>query len=98
MEMIGGYPNKEEKNQFVEYVLCCYGKDSKWDAVQPDVGMTTIEAVECVEEYLMGDFPCVEENWIKDEFGVKVPTHLWGGGDSIDREKVCEIFLAKEVA
>lgn len=91
----GGYPNAQEVNQFVEYVLCFYGKDPKWDAVYPDVGMTTVEAVECVNEYLMGDYQCIKENWIENEFGVKVPTHLWGGGDSIDREKVCGIFLEK---
>ena len=42
-----------------------------------------------------GGYPTDKENRVENEFGIKVPTHLWGGGDTIDREKVCEIFLNK---
>tara|TARA_A200000159_G_scaffold1951_1_gene2170 strand:+ start:2973 stop:3299 length:327 start_codon:yes stop_codon:yes gene_type:complete len=93
LEFDGGYPTNQEKEQFVNYVLSFYAEDPKWDAIYPDVGMTVLGAVQAVEQYLNGDFPCIKENWIENEFGVKVPTHLWGGGDSIDREKVCVIFL-----
>ena len=101
MELVfdGGAPNLEEKNNFVEYLLMFYAEDPKYDAVYPEVAMTKEDAEKYMVEYLEGDFPCIEENWVEDGFGIKVPTHLWGGGDTIDREKVCELFLnAKEVA
>ena len=92
----GGYPTNDEKGQFIEYLMAFYGKDPKWDAVYPDVQMGTVDAFECMEEYLNGDYPCIEENWITDEFGIKVPTHIWGGGDSLDREKVLELYMMGE--
>ena len=100
MELVfDGGSDLEEKNNFVEYLLMFYAEDPKYDAVYPEVAMTREDAIKHTVEYLEGDFPCVEDNWVENEFGVKVPTHLWGGGDTIDREKVCELFLnAKEVA
>ena len=92
----GGVPTQKEKEVFVEYLLSFYGS---YDAVYPEVGMTREDAVKYMTEYLEGDFQCIEENQVENEFGIKVPTHLWGGGDTIDREKVCQLFLnAKEVA
>ena len=91
----GGYPTNDEKGQFIEYLMAFYGKDPKWDAVYKDAQMGTVDAFECMEEYLNGDYPCVEETWVTDEFGIKQPTHIWGGGDSLDREKVFQIFLDK---
>ena len=91
----GGYPNNDEKGQFIEYLMAFYGKDPKWDAVYKDAQMGVVDAYECMEEYLNGDYPCIEENWTTDAYGIKVPTHLWGGGDTVDREKVFEIYLNK---
>ena len=91
----GGYPTDKEKGQFIQYLMAFYGKYPKYDAVYPEVAMSPIDAFLCMEEYLKGDFQCIEENRVENEFGIKVPTHLWGGGDTIDREKVCEIFLNK---
>ena len=45
-------------------------------------------AMIAINEYLTGNYPCCEEN-----FENGVPTHLYGGGDTIDREKVLGIFL-----
>lgn len=87
----GGYPLAKEIIGFVDYLISFYGDE---DAVYP-MGMTRETALNCALEYLGGNYPCIEENQIINEFGVKVPTHLWGGGDTIDREKVCEIFLSK---
>lgn len=81
----GGYPTNDEKGQFIEYLMAFYGKDPKWDAVYPDVQMGTVDAFECMEEYLEGQY---ESNVVKGE-------HMWGGGDSVDREKVRDIFLNK---
>jgi hypothetical protein len=86
----GGYPTNDEKGQFIEYLMAFYGKDPKWDAVYKDTQMGLLDAFECMEEYLDGDYPCVEENYVDGK-----PTHIWGGGDSIDREKVFEIYLNK---
>ena len=90
----GGAPTTEEINTFIEYLLMFYGKGEIYEN-----GMTEETAREYTQKYLQGNFQCCEENRVENEFGIKVPTHLWGGGDTIDREKVCELFLnAKEVA
>jgi len=88
----GGYPSHLEEERFVEYVLSFYAKDARWNPVYPEVGMTVLGAVQAVKEYLSGYYPCIKENWIELE-GKKIPTHIWGGGDSIDREIVRDIFL-----
>lgn len=80
-----GYPTNTEKGQFVEYLMCFYGKDPKWDAVYPEISMGIIDAVECMEEFLNGKY---ESAVVKGE-------HIWGGGDTIDREIVRDIFLKK---
>ena len=64
-------PNLEEKNNFVEYLLMFYAEDPKYDAVYPEVAMTREDAIKHTVEYLEGDFPCVEDNWVENEFGVK---------------------------
>ena len=90
----GGAPTKKEIADFVEYLLMFYAEGELYDA-----GMTEEDAIECTYRYLQGDFECIEENWVRDEFGFKVPTHLWGGGDTLDREKVFEIYeTMREVA
>lgn len=78
-----GYPTNQEKGVFVEYLLSFYSDKPEWDAVYPEIGMSSIDAVECMEIYLEGNY---ESNVTKGE-------HMWGGGDSIDREKVRDIFL-----
>lgn len=80
-------PTVKEINEFVDYLLMFYGKGEIYDC-----GMTEKTARECALKYLEGNYPCVEENWIEDEFGNPVPTHLWGGGDTLDREKCLEIY------
>ncbi len=90
----GGAPTKQEIADFVEYLLMFYAEGELYDA-----GMTEEDALECAHKYLEGNYPCVKENWVKDEFGNPVPTHLWGGGDTLDREKTFEIFeTMREVA
>lgn len=88
-----GYPTVQEKKEFVNYLLSFYAEDPKYDPVYPEVAMTEEDAIKFTEQYLDGDFPCIQENWMKDQLGNPIPTHLWGGGDSIDREKVCQLFL-----
>ncbi len=78
-----GYPTNQEKGVFVEYLLSFYSDKPEWDAVYPEIGMGSLDAVECMEIYLGGHYESVST---KGE-------HLWGGGDSIDRENVRDIFL-----
>jgi len=82
-----GYPNDQEKQEFVDYLLMFYGKNDPEAIYGEEVGMEKADAVKFMNVYLEGDF--------KGYDGY----HMWGGGDTIDREKVCELFLnAKEVA
>ncbi len=84
----GGVPTMTQKADFVEYILHFYGKDKYYKAIYPDVGMTVEDAVKCMNVYLEGDYEGHDGK------------HLWGGGDTVDREKVAEIFIeaaSKEV-
>ena len=70
-----GYPSPKEIKGFVEYLLMFYGADPKYDAVYPEVAMTEEDAIKVTEIYLNGEYESVDKGF-----------HLWGGGDTIDRE------------
>ena len=80
-------PTEENDQRFANYCMDFYGEDND-DALYPTEGFTMGTAMIAINEYLTGDYACCEEN-----FENGVPTHLYGGGDTIDREKVLGIFL-----
>jgi|8_EtaG_2_1085327.scaffolds.fasta_scaffold113427_2 hypothetical protein len=79
-----GYPSLKEIKEFVEYLLMFYGADPKHDAVYSEVGMTGEDAKKVTEIYLNGNYESVDKGF-----------HLWGGGDTFDREFCCDVIFEK---
>lgn len=81
----GGEVSEKEKNQFIEYVNSFYGKKGVHADMFPERvlhgvpdGATESEIEKAVDKYLKSGFT-------KD--------YTWGGGDSLDRERVRDIML-----
>ena len=74
-------PTEENVQEFADYCMMFYGENND-DALYPTEGFTMGTAMIAINEYLTGNYPSCEEN-----------IHLYGGGDTIDREKVLGIFL-----
>jgi len=79
-----GYPSPKEIKEFVEYLLMFYGADPKHDAVYSEVGMTEEDAKKVTEIYLNGNYESVDKGF-----------HLWGGGDTFDREFCRDVIFEK---
>jgi len=78
----GGHVVEEEKisekelNQFIDYVNGFYGKEGVYEKDFANKGFTKAELTSAVSNYI------IDVNSRKD------PDYTWGGGDSLDRERV----------
>ena len=79
-----GYPSPKHIKEFVGYLLMFYGANPKRDAVYPEVGMTEEDAKKVTETYLNGDYESTDKGF-----------HLWGGGDTFDREFCRDVIFEK---
>lgn len=84
-------PTEKDIQEFADYCMMFYGENTAHSLGNVE-GFTMGTCMIAINEYLTGNYPCVEENFVEDENGNKLPTHLWGGGDTIDREKILGIF------
>tara|TARA_R110000824_G_scaffold3853_1_gene18465 strand:+ start:194 stop:478 length:285 start_codon:yes stop_codon:yes gene_type:complete len=79
-----GYPSPKHIKEFENYLLMFYGPDPLHDAVYPEVGMTEEDAKKVTETYLNGDYESTDKGF-----------HLWGGGDTVDREFCRDVIFEK---
>jgi hypothetical protein len=73
-------PTDQVKKDFHIYLLMFYGKESE---LYSKVGMEMEDAIRYTDMYLNGDY--------EDEF--EPGFHTWGGGDTMDRNYVLDLYL-----
>tara|TARA_B100001758_G_C17840583_1_gene318947 strand:- start:56 stop:406 length:351 start_codon:yes stop_codon:yes gene_type:complete len=73
-------PSEQVKKDFHNYLLMFYGKESE---LHSKVGMEMEDAIEYTEMYLNGNY----------EDGYEPGYHMWGGGDTMDRNYVLDLYL-----
>jgi len=78
--------SENSQNQFIDYVLDFYGRDGLYPLADPIINNKFVERDDVLKAFKK--YKSLLEN-----ARLLRTTYTWGGGDSLDRERVRDILL-----